>query len=361
MKFKFPKPEDGFRFLPCSFAGVDCVLITPRDIKTKFNEENKFFRSSIWTVDGEPVSLAYRKFVNYGEAPAFEPFDINDPNITFPRKIDGSCLLVSRFRGELIVRTRGTVDARKMANGDEIDLLIKKYPRAFDNIWLDKGYSCIYEWTTPSNIIILAESKEPELWLTGIIKHEDYSYVAQETLDNVAIDFGVRRPETFKFKTFQDMIEAVQAFKGKEGVVAYSGDGQILKKIKSVSYLAMHRMKDSLGSDDNVVDYFLANDCRDEKELMERVTADSDYEVAKVIELSAPKIAAIYREAVEWLASALDFVKKEVVPLPNRKEQAQKILSADKARAGFMFMMLDGKITYPFNKDVIKKLMMEKI
>lgn len=91
MKVTFPKPEDGFKFTPCTIAGVECVLIGPTDIKTKFNESNKIFRSSIWTLEGEPVSLGYRKFVNYGEAPTFEPLDISDPALTFPTKKDGTC------------------------------------------------------------------------------------------------------------------------------------------------------------------------------------------------------------------------------------------------------------------------------
>jgi hypothetical protein len=318
------------------------------------------FRSSIWTLDGEPVSLAYRKFVNYGESTAFEPFAINEKGIAFPRKIDGSLLCVSSWRGELIVRTRGTVDARRMENGAEIDYLTQKYPKAFDNTWLDNGFSCIYEWTTPSNIIVLAESKEPELWLTGIINHADYSYVKQDILDTVAKELGVNRPETFKFDSFPEMVTAVEAFKGKEGVVAYSADGQTLKKIKSVSYLAMHRMKDSLGSDENVVDYFLANDCNSAGSLMASVTKDSDYEVAKVVELVAPKVACAYQESVKWLDEAMVFVDTNIRTLLSRKDQAQAILAFNKGRAGFLFMMLDGKISKPYSKDVIKKVMMER-
>lgn len=360
MKVTFPKPEDGFRLLPCVIAGTDCVLITPSDIKTKFTEQNKIFRSSIWTIDGTPVSLGYRKFVNYGEAPAFEPMDINEKGIKFPRKIDGSCLIVSSFKGELIVRTRGTVDARRMENGAEIEYLMQKYPKAFSNVWLDSGFSCIYEWTTPSNVIVLAESKEPELWLTGIINHANYSYAAQNILDDVAAEMGVNRPETFAFDSFPEMVKAVEAFRGKEGVVAYSADGQTLKKIKSVSYLAMHRMKDRLGSDENVVDYFLANDCTSAETLMASVTKDSDYEVAKVVELVAPKIAELYQEAVTWLDEAMVFVDTNIRNLANRKDQAQAILAFNKGRAGFMFMMLDGKIKAPFPKETIKKIMMEK-
>jgi len=88
---RFPTAEEGFKLTPCVIAGVDCFLIGPLDIKTKFNESNKIFRSSIWTADGYPVSLGFRKFTNYGEAPAFEPFDVNKDDMTFVTKKDGTC------------------------------------------------------------------------------------------------------------------------------------------------------------------------------------------------------------------------------------------------------------------------------
>jgi len=270
-----------------------------------------------------------------------------------------NCLIVSKFNGQLIVRTRGTIDARGMPNGQEIDELIAKYPKAFDNDWLDKGFSICYEWTTPSNIIVLAESTEPELWLTGIIDHKDYSYAPQKILD-AAVTFlgGVKRPKTYKFNSFEEMVAAVEAFRGIEGVVVYACNGQILKKVKSVAYLALHRMKSHLGSTENVVDYFLANGCKTSEDLIAKVTADSDFEIAKVISLSAPMVAEAYRRTVEQLDTAYSFVEQNVKVLVNRKDMATAILGHNKELSGFMFQMLDGKIKQPWNDVVLKKIMM---
>lgn len=357
---RFPTIEEGFKLTPCVIAGVDCFLVGPLDIKTRFNESNKIFRSSIWTADGYPVSLGFRKFTNYGEAPAFEPFDINDKDTTFVTKKDGTCLIVSKFHGQIIIRTRGTVDARLMANGNEIDELIAKYPKAFDNDWLDKGFTICYEWTTPSNIIVLAESTTPELWLTAIIDHNDYSYAPQQILDAASTFLGVKRPKTYKFNSFEEMVATVEAFKGIEGVVVYIGNGQILKKCKSVSYLALHRMKSHLGSDENVVDYFIANGCKTAEDLINKVTADSDYEIAKVVSLSAPKVAYAYFCATKNLNDGFAFVET-IKGLPSRKEMATAILGYNKTLSGFMFQMLDGKICPPWPDWVLKKIMMENL
>jgi hypothetical protein len=37
-------------------------------------------------------------------------------------KLDGSTLIVSKYNGQYILRTRGTVDASKLANGFELEL-----------------------------------------------------------------------------------------------------------------------------------------------------------------------------------------------------------------------------------------------
>lgn len=360
MKLDFSKIDlTGFNKVPCVFSGVDCFLIYPEDIGVKWTEENKIFRSSIWTAEGEPVSLGYRKFVNYGESPDFEPLDITDPNLSFPTKIDGSCLIVSKFKGEVIIRTRQTTDARKMHNGDEIDYLIKKYPKAFDNSWLDNGHSCIYEWTTPTNVIVLRETEEPSLWLTGVIRHEDYSYLDQVSLDNLALIFwSVKRGKTFMFDSFQEMQEATEAFQDTEGIVIYSGDGQTLKKIKSFKYLYLHKLKSKLNSNKALIDFFLVSGCTDQASFRKVLEDKTDYEIYKAVEPMTFVIADIYKKVQNIVETISDFTKQLKEECPTRKEQALRILSKDKLHSCIYFMILDGQV---LNIDKIKKLMFEEL
>lgn len=47
-----------FNFKDCVIAGDECVLVTPKDMGVEWNEDNKYFRSSIWRKsDMHPVSL----------------------------------------------------------------------------------------------------------------------------------------------------------------------------------------------------------------------------------------------------------------------------------------------------------------
>lgn len=346
----------GFAKVPCNFGGKECVLIFPEDITIKFNDQNKFFRSSIWTIDGDPVSLGFRKFVNYGEHPTFEPLDITDKNLTFPRKIDGSCLVVSKFNGELIIRTRQTTDARKMHNGDEIDFLIKKYPKAFDNNFLNNGFTCLYEWTTPSNIIVLRESNKPTLWLIGIVDHKDYSYVKQDELDIIAKQLVVSRSETFKFETFDEMKIACEKMSGKEGIVVYSGDGQTLKKVKSFQYLYFHKLKSKLNSKENLVDFFLSNFCYDYDTCINVLQNQVDFELAESVKDDIKNIAEEYKRAKYIITEMLVFIEG-IRKLSTRKEQAIEIIKYDKSHAYLGFAFLD---RIHVTNETYKKIMMEK-
>ncbi len=356
MKIDFNKYDlTGFKKVPCIFSGVECFLIYPEDITIRFNDSNKIFRSSIWTKDGEPVSLGFRKFENFGEQPSFEPLNISE-HLYFSEKIDGSCLIVSMFKGTLIIRTRQTTDARNMTNGEEIDLLIKKYPKAFNNEYLYKGYTCIYEWTTPSNIIVLRYGNEPQLWLTGIIDHEDYSYIPQDKLDLLSILFEVNRGKNYNFNSFYDMQDCIKALNDKEGVVVYSADGQILKKVKSLKYLYIHKLKSKLNSIETLVDFFLAHNCIDADSFKKSLCENIDFEIIQMVEDDAKKIGAAYFWAVNEIAKFQILINS--LNNLSRKDQALAIMKHDKQNSWLGFQLLDKK---PINEHTYKKLIMQKV
>jgi hypothetical protein len=150
--------------------------------------------------------------------------------------LDGSLLIVSCYKGKWIIRTRGTVNARLLPNGYEIDLLVEKYKQFFKNndafdSMSGLEQSWLFEWTTPSNIIVLRESDEYKLTLVGIVSNEEGCYYSQKYLDICASQYQFDRPDRYQYDSVEECIMDVSAWKGKEGVVLYSPNGQILKKI----------------------------------------------------------------------------------------------------------------------------------
>ena len=357
MKVELPK-ADHFVHRDCIVGGEACLLVFPKAISgIDWDNSNKYFRSSIWRKsDLKPVSLSYKKFTNYGEKPNFEPLNIKYP-LDFIRKVDGSCLIISKFNGELVARTRGTSDVRILDNGHEIDYLINKYPKVFNNELVNsEKVTILAEWTTLSQKIVIRESEEPTLWLTGIVNHEDYSYFSQKRLDELAIEWDLERPIRYKFNTFKEMQKTVEGFQDCEGIVAYSQDGQTLKKFKAIRYLWLHRILAGLENEENIINLFLEQDCPDYSDFYNYFLNTFDFEVAEEIKPIISRIVDAQKECERILAHFKSFVE----PLRglSRKDAAAHIIRAygPTNRASYVFSILQNK---PLDLNAKKKLLFQ--
>lgn len=340
---KFPSTED-FCIKECTIGGVSCVLVFPYKMDVEWTEENKYFRSSIWTQDGELVSASFRKFTNLGEKPEFETLN-EDKDIEYIHKIDGSALIISKFNGELIVRTRGTTDASLLENGHEIAFLKEKYSFVFDNAILNSEKATILcEWFSPKNIIVEREAQEPSLWLTGIIFHRDYSYAKQSDLDTFSDIWKIPRPSRYSFNTISEMAESVNDWKVGEGIVIYGNDGQVLKKAKSLRYLKLHKIKSQLNSEKNLIEFYVSSGMPDEKDFLKKIEDTFDWEIAEQLKDPVAKIVNLSEKVKEIISGLEDFVHG-LESCPTRKEQARYIIEThgENNRSSFCFTLLDGK------------------
>jgi len=342
MKVNFPIGEE-FCIRDCVIANTDCKLIFPIKHDIKWNDENKIFRSSIWTKDGELVSASWKKFTNLGEQLEFEPLNI-DSDIEFVHKLDGSTLIISKFKGELIIRTRGTSDATILDNGDEIPFLKQKYPLVFDNDILNsEEYSIVCEWYSPKNVIVEREAEEPTLWLTGVIKHDDYSYVLQKDLDVFASEWKIERPIRYQFNSLSSMIESVNQWKKGEGIVIYGNNGQILKKTKSDRYLILHRIKSTLSNVKNLIEYYIEKEMPHFEVFCKVIETEFDYEIAVQLKDELEKICEAGEKSKKYIDHILEVVH-DIRTVETRKEQALMIKRNFKENSSFVFSVLDGKI-----------------
>ena len=337
-------------------AGDECVLVTPKDMGVEWTDENKFFRSSIWRKsDMKPVSLGFRKFTNYGEKPSFEPIE-NSTCVRAIQKIDGSCLIVSNYKDELIIRTRGTVDATKLENGHEIEFLKKKYPKAFDNTFLECGlWTLLFEWTTPTNRIVLKESNEPTLWLIGMVFHGDYSYAYQHNLDQYAKEMGVERPKSFGINLgagIEDLKKGVEPLQDVEGVVIYDetpGDSfnQTMKKIKTLRYLQLHRVFTGVKTVDHLFNLFAEYGCTYRENFETLLATNFDWELVATLKDLLDQLYTKWstiKMRVAWIE--LYFLNPDFIEM-NRKDKAQKILEYFPDCSGIAFALLDKKAISP--------------
>jgi hypothetical protein len=229
-----------------------------------------------------------------------------------------------------------------MANGHELDLFKKKYPRLFGQLGGEDThrYSYLFEWTSPENIIILHEHKEPTLTYLTCISNEVKTYCPDSTLSEFP------RPTKYIYNDIAECIADVKAWKGKEGVVIYSPCGQTLKKIKAEVYLSLHRLKGSLrlGNINHVFECFLASPRYDTYEaFFAYVESMLDYEAADSISELISRTVKYYNEILAGIQEVADEIPN-LKELPDRGIQARAISRKwSDYRKTLAFALLDGK------------------
>jgi hypothetical protein len=272
--------------------------------------------------------------------------------------VHNSLLIVSRYKGQWIIRTRGTVDARQLPNGHEIDLLVKKYPWVFDNGHWDlsnalsgEGKSgtnhatMLFEWTTPTNTIVLREHDEPTLTLLGVIDNETGEYWKQETVDSfAALTVRVGRPETYHYTSLSECIADVTAWKGKEGVVIYSPDNQTLKKIKASEYCELHKIATGIKNVKNVLDVFMESPkFTNFNDFYKHIETLLDFEIAEKCKPFIQEITDAYSKfvkGVEQINESLQLIRNYAT----RKEQAAAIQQEfPNWKMSIAFLLLDNR------------------
>ncbi len=339
--------------------GEVLTLIQPQHIGASWTQETKIFRSSVWNSDGELVSAGFPKFVNWGEKPDTFPVPHSINGCTVVEKLDGSLLIVSKYKGEYILRTRGTIDGTSLDNGYEL-ATFKDNNADFLNA--DKSdtwaYSVLFEWTSPKNKIVLDYGDQPQWFLVGIVSHSDYSLMPQNELDEFAKEYGMKRPATFQFGDLSSLMLGVDDWKDKEGVVIYSAvngvPDQMLHKVKAASYLTRHRFKENATFEATMDLYFTLGQ-PDYQTFEAEIITKFDYECYEMVRGFVSTICQAKKEVDKIVNGFTIFVNETVKPLSIRRAQAEKILSAygDTNRSSYVFAILDGK---SLTADQIKKL-----
>jgi len=342
-----------------SLNGEIVHLIQPQHIGTKWTQDNKHMRSVVVNYEGEVISAGFPKFTNYGENPEHFPVPTSLRNCTVMEKLDGSLLVVSKYKGQYILRTRGTVDASTMANGHELELFKEKFLKRLTHDTPDTwNVSILFEWVSPINKIVLNYGDEPDWYVVGIVHHSDYSLYSQEDLDIWAKNKGFKRPATYTFTDVNDLLQNVDKWKGKEGVCVYSKNDQTIHKVKGAWYLALHHMKSELSNIEKVMDVWLEQGMPDYNTFYNYIFTTFDFELAEQVKSMISRIADGKKEVNKIVDGMNDFVNNRLRSLSTRKEQAQLVISSygETNRASFLFKLLDGK---SLGKEEYKKLMFQ--
>ncbi len=351
--------KQNFSIKEGDFLDQKSFLIGPKMGGTEWTTDNLIFRSSIWNEDGELLSAGFKKFFNYQEKPGLYPSPETFDDKVIIQKIDGSLLICDKINEKLNIRTRGTFSYKTLENASVVDFLIKEFPKAFDNFYLNsERYSVLYEFYDPKRKIVLNYGTEPKMWLVGIIDKVDYHYVSQQKLDEFAKLINVPQPKTYLFNSFNQITDSLKEIKNFEGFCIYFNFNQNIVKLKADSYLVLHRFM-SNATLENVVDLFCEMGYCSYVDFKQALIERFDFECWNYVQGFASQICDVWKEVLKIKESLVEKVN-EAKNFQDRKSQALFLRQnyGDSSRLSMAFTLLDKKeLTLDQNKKLIYQVL----
>lgn len=234
-----------------------CIFIHPKHDKYHWAEDELRLRSVAVDLQGRVISTGWPKFFNLGERAAndaaLERALESGEEVFFTEKLDGTLIIRSVLpNGKVIFRTRGRWESDEFGPLAHA-IATARYPALLDPRIMPE-WSLLFEYVGPANLIVIAYSQE-DLCFLGAVRHADLHLMPVEQMQTFARDYGLRCVPLVELpRDVKGMVEAVRSWEDREGVVARLHRGQLLIKLKSARYLAMHAMRANM-SYDLIVEY----------------------------------------------------------------------------------------------------------
>lgn len=304
----------------------------------------------------EVICHPFNKFGNYGES--YCP-DIDWKSCYVTEKLDGSLIKLSRIGDNILWSTNGTIDAYKAALVEQIGCTAKSFGELawlaiVDNwrkangldasayadpgivdAWLKSiikpGFTYMFELTSPYNKVVVTWHKT-ELHFIGCRDNESGQeiFFGDHELSKI---FDI--PKIFPLRSVDECVKAASELDvNAEGYVVVDKNFNRVK-IKSPLYVSIHHLRGESG----VMSYKRALEIVKANEVAEVLTYFPEYKSA-FDELEKRFTEKVAQVEAAWKEFAL--IKDTLL---TRKDQAIWIMSHVKEFSGFMFGMLDGKIT----------------
>lgn len=198
--------------------------------------------------DGEIMARPLHKFFNLGEREDLQVLRLDGEHVIMD-KLDGSMIHAALLRnGDLRFMTR--MGVTNVAEKAERHLTAATRLTLTD--LLGDGITPIFEFTAPDNRIVV---KYADSALTLLALRETVSgrYLPRAEIERVAGVLGVQAVRVWPAPSSPaELVETVRALKGAEGIVISFDAGPWLK-IKGEEYALMHKAKDSITREKNVL------------------------------------------------------------------------------------------------------------
>ena len=357
MHYKFPEIRTINDVLP-AIAGRDEFVVAERDFGTVINylvsmpdtfrmegpndvmgAIRRECRGLIFDTEGNIMSRPYHKFFNVNEKEETQTrmLDMARAHVVMD-KLDGSMIRPVRMHGMVRLATKmGVTDiameAEKLLDPGQYDWL--------DDMMVD-GFTPIFEYVAPTNKIVV-EYAEAKLILTAVRETMSGEYRSLRQWD-----------APFEIVSTADSIHDLDAYlsvargeTSREGDIIRFADGHMIK-VKNDWYVQIHKTKDIVAVDRNIVELVLNETIDDTRAMLD----PSDLARVDAVEAAfweAFRNAEDRLEGLELLARTIYGADKKRIAL----EMAPNLIN--KADGGFIFRLVDGHAIRDLLLDHCKK------
>jgi RNA ligase len=228
---------------------------------------------------GKLIGRPYHKFWNMNEKDETHNVDFSQPHVIM-EKLDGSMIhptILPRYLGSdslrLILNTKmGETDvAKQVYPFIDANLNYKDFMESFTF----RGYTPIFEWCSRKQRIVVDHPVD-RLVLTAIRDNLTGKYMSYRQMVLDAKDYGIDvvrawNPSEYDWNQALSSIDA----EGGEGIVIRFDNGHMLK-VKTDTYLQLHRVKSSIEQERNVIALILDEKADDLRPLL------SDIDLARL-------------------------------------------------------------------------------
>ena len=305
-------------------------------------------RGLLFHKDGTIMARRLHKFFNVNERDEtqFGVIDFTQPHVIL-EKLDGSMITP-------VVTDAGTRWGTKMgitdvSMGAELFVAHNLKYTIFAEYVMSLGFTPIFEWCSRKQRIVI-DYPEDRLVLLALRNNVSGEYKSYDLMSLLADQFNIEVVKTYK-GTANNMIhlmDETKAAEGLEGYIIRFDDGHMLK-VKGEWYLRIHKTKDNLTHEKNVIDLLVNEKIDDVKAFMmdeDRKRVD-DFE-AVFWDGFARQVESYDKYFGMVLASKLDRKEYALKWMPTIKDQ-------DPFAPQIVFGKFDGKDTWAIMLDIVRK------
>jgi RNA ligase len=286
-------------------------------------------RGLIFDREGKIMSRPFHKFFNINEKDETQAhqIDMSRPHVVMD-KLDGSMIRPVRLPGTIRLATKmGVTDIAV-----EAEKLLSDYQYYWLDDMMKDGFTPIFEYVAPTNKIVVSYS-EPKLILTAMRNTVTGNYVVAEGLHLVNAPFEIVRTES----SIHDL-DAFLRFKAgetdREGDIIRFADGHMLK-CKNDWYVRIHKTKDVIQSDRNIVELVLNEELDDVLPILD----GADLDRVKRVEAA---FWSAFRNAEDRIG-ALEMLARTIYGGDKKRIALEMIPNlVNKADGSFLFKLMDG-------------------